>query len=156
MSHRSAPMRAPVTGSAICGDTIPYVASAYALRATADGSLIRTAGFGLSADDDFADLDDRGLVGIVGDICHDLGGMRPKAGLEGFDRIAENVTHADIGRGSAGGCTGHALVDRVGLTGITHAGFYERHMLVAVVIVVEACAGCVGIHYAYLDHRCVL
>src|SRR3954454_10898455 len=107
----------------------------------------------LSADDDFADLDDRGLVGIVRDVGHDLLGMRAKAGLEGLDRVAEDVTHSDIGGGCAGYATGHALVDRVGLARITHAGLYERHMLVAIVVVVEASPRCIGIHNAYLDHR---
>jgi len=110
-------------------------------------------GFLLSADDDFADLDHRGLVGIVRDISHDLLGMRPEAGLEGLDRVTEDVTHSDIGCGSPGCATGHALVDRVGLARIAHAGFHERHMLVAVVIVIEAPAWRIGIHYAYLDHR---
>src|SRR5690349_12834687 len=106
----------------------------------------------LSAYDDFTDLDDRRLVGVVRDIRHDLLGVRPEAGLEGFDRVAEDMTHSDIGGGCAGCAAGHALVDRVGLAGIAHARFHQRHMLVAVVLMVEACPGRIGIHYAYLDH----
>src|SRR5436190_2227741 len=48
--------------------------------------LIRATVAGLSAYDDFTDLDHRGLVGIVRDVGHDLLGMRPKTGLERLDR----------------------------------------------------------------------
>src|SRR5207244_649584 len=44
-----------------------------------------------SADDDLTDLDDRGLVGIVWDVLHDLLRMRPKSGLECLDRVTEDV-----------------------------------------------------------------
>ena len=107
---------------------------------------------GLSANDDFTDLDDRRLIGIVWDVRHNLLGMRPKTGLEGFDRVAEDVAHSDICRGSAGRSTGQTLVNRVGLASITHASFHEWHMLIPVVRVVEACARRIGIHNAYLDH----
>ena len=55
-----------------------------------------------SADDDFTDLDHRAQIGIVRNVAHDLLGMRAKPGLEGLDRVAEDVTHSDIGRGRAG------------------------------------------------------
>src|SRR5229473_5268625 len=76
-----------------------------------------------SAYHDFADLDDRGLVGIVWNVCHDLLGMRPKTSLECLDRVAEDVTHSDIRRRSAGCSTRKALVNSVGLASITHASF---------------------------------
>jgi len=106
----------------------------------------------LSAYDDFTDLDDRRLIGIVWDVCHDLFGMRPKTSLECVDRVAEDVTHSDIRRRSAGCSTRKALVNSVGLASIPHASFHEWHMLISVVLVVEARARRIGIHNAYLDH----
>ena len=67
----------------------------------------------LSAYDDFTDLDDRGLVGIVWDVCHDLLGMRPKTSLECLDGVAEDVTHSDIRRRSAGCSARKSLVNSV-------------------------------------------
>ena len=52
-----------------------------------------------SADDDFADLDDGSQIGVVRNVCHDLIRMRTESCLEGLDGIAENVAHADVGRG---------------------------------------------------------
>jgi hypothetical protein len=69
----------------------------------------------LSAYDDFTDLDDRGLVGIVWDVCHDLFGMRPETSLERLDRVAEDMTHSDICRRSAGCSARKALVHRIEL-----------------------------------------
>jgi hypothetical protein len=105
-----------------------------------------------SADDDFTDLDHRAQIGIVRNVAHDLLGMRAEPGLEGLDRVAEDVTHSDIGRGRAGGSAGKALVHGVGLARVTHAGFQERHVLVPVVRVVEARARRIRIHHTYLDH----
>src|SRR5258706_13254 len=60
--------------------------------------MIALAALVSSAYDDFTDLDDRRLIGIVRDVCHDLFGMRPKTSLECVDRVAEEVTHSDIRR----------------------------------------------------------
>src|ERR1043165_8725954 len=62
------------------------------------------------------------------------------------------MTHADIGRGRAGGAASESLVDRVVLAGIAHACLHQRHVLFPVVVVVEARTGIVGIHHTYLDH----
>src|SRR5260370_39460943 len=78
--------------------------------------------------------------------------MRPKTSLECVDRVAEDVTHSDIRRRSAGCSTRKALVNSVGLASIPHARFHEWHMLISVVLVVEARARRIGIHNAYLDH----
>jgi hypothetical protein len=121
-------------------------------------SIFRTSGRGSSQEaassayDDFADLDDRGLVGIVCDVCHDLRGMRPETSLERLDRVAEDVTHSDIRRGSAGRSTRKTLVHGIGLARIAHASFHEWHMFISVVLMVEARASRIGIHNTYLDH----
>ena len=47
---------------------------------------------------------------------------------------------------------GDALVDAVRLASVAHPREYQRHVLVAVVDVVEAGAGGVGVHHADLDH----
>src|SRR4051812_20868304 len=107
----------------------------------------------LLLDDDFADLHHRGDVGVVGDVAQDLLGVRSKTLLEGIDRVGEDVAHADIGGGIARRAAGKPLVDRVIFAGIPQAGLHQRHMLVAIVVVVEAGTGLVGIHDAYLDHR---
>src|ERR1700730_6309861 len=101
---------------------------------------------------DFTDLDDRGLVGIVWDVSHDLFGMRPKTSLECLDRFAENVAHSDIRRGSSRRSTREATVYSIVLASTIHASFHEWHMLISVVPVVEARARRIGIHNAYLDH----
>ena len=62
-------------------------------------------GVGLLAYDDFADLNHRRQIRVVGNVSHDLLGMRPKAVLEGLDGVAVDVTHSDKGRGSAGRST---------------------------------------------------
>ena len=54
---------------------------------------------------DFTELNDRGLVGIVWDVSHDLLGMRSKTSLECVDGVTEDVTHSDIRRGSSGRST---------------------------------------------------
>src|SRR4029453_15170782 len=71
-----------------------------------------------SAHDDFADLDHRSLVSVVWDIPHDLLRVRPKAGLKGLDRIAEDVAHANVCRWCSRGSTSEALVNCVVLAGI--------------------------------------
>src|SRR4029079_18545429 len=78
-----------------------------------------------SADDDFADLHDRRDVGVVLDVAHDLLGVRSEGGLVRLDRVAEDVTHADIGRGRAGSAAAETLVARIGLARIAHAGLEE-------------------------------
>src|SRR5260221_19422 len=101
-----------------------------------------------SADHDFADLNHRGQVGIVRDISHDLLHVWPKAGLECLGGIAKDVTHCDIGRGSAGSSTGKALVHGVGLASIAETSLHQWHVLVAIILVVEARAWCIRIHDA--------
>src|SRR5690242_6521720 len=88
-------------------------------------ALCLDRGATLMADDHFADLDYRRLVSIVRNVGHDLLGVRPEAGLEGLDGVAEDVAHADISRGSAGGAAGEALVDGVVLAGIAHARLHQ-------------------------------
>jgi hypothetical protein len=106
----------------------------------------------LLAYNDFTDLDNRGLVGIVWDVCHDLLGMRPKASLECLDRVAEDMTHSDICRGSTRCSTRKAFIHSIVLAGFTQPSFHKWHMLISVVLVVEARARRIGIHNAYLDH----
>src|SRR5438876_11436321 len=50
---------------------------------------------------DFADLHDRSNIGIVGDVSHNLLRVRSETFLERFDRVGEDVTHADVCRGSS-------------------------------------------------------
>src|SRR5882724_5231865 len=78
--------------------------------------------------------------------------MRAKARLEGLNRVAEDVTHPDIGRGRARRAPRNALVHGVGLARIAQPRLQQRHVLVAVIFVIEARARRVRIHNAYLDH----
>src|SRR5262249_16848799 len=110
----------------------------------------------LSTDNDFADLDHRAYVGIVCNVGHDLLGVRPEAGLERLNRVTKDVAHSHIGCGSSGCSARKSFVDGVILAGIAHARLHERHVLVAIILVVEACALLVGVHNADLDHGCSL
>src|SRR5882757_1649632 len=105
---------------------------------------------------DFADLHDRRDIGVVLNITHDLLRMRPETGLEGFDGVGEDVTHANIGRGSAGCSASKTFVDGVVLASVAHTRFYQRHVLVPVIVVIEARTGVVGIHNTDLDHGFLL
>src|SRR6202035_700033 len=77
-------------------------------RRKADAGAPRKIGRGPSSgsgspDHDLADLDYGSLVGVVGNVGHDFLGVRTEARLEGLDRIAENMAHADVSRrGSRG------------------------------------------------------
>src|SRR5262245_55977969 len=72
-------------------------------------------GFRLSvlSDDDFADLNYRSLVGVVGNVREDFLRVWAKARLECLDGIAKNVAHADVGCRRARSTARDALVDRV-------------------------------------------
>ena len=64
--------------------------------------------------------------------------MRPHGGLERINQVAEEMTHAYIGRRRAGPAAANSLVYRVGLAGIAEAGLQQGQMLVLVIGVVEA------------------
>src|SRR5262249_26327818 len=104
------------------------------------------------SDHDIADLDDWRKIRVVRNISHDLLGMWAKAGLERLDRVTEDVTHGDIGRGRARGAAGNTFVDRVELAGIAQARLDQRHVLVFVIGMVEPGAWRVRIHDTDLDH----
>src|SRR5579871_6450710 len=72
------------------------------------GTRARTA---LVADHNLADLDHRREVGVVRDIAHDLLAVLAHAGLEGLERVDEDVAHAHIGRGCPGRAAGKSLVN---------------------------------------------
>ena len=74
------------------------------------------------------------------------------AGLEGIKRVDEDMAHADIGRGRAGGTSRNALVHRVRLAGLAEALLHQRHVLVAIIGVVETRPFLVRIHDADLEH----
>src|SRR3954453_6733677 len=98
-------------------------------------------------DHDLADLNDRCQIGVVGNVPEDLRGVRPETFLEGFRAVTEDVTHADIGWRCSRLSAGHALVDCVVLAIGAHARLQERHVLVTIVVVIEAGTGLVGVHH---------
>lgn len=103
-------------------------------------------------DNDSAQLNHRRNIGVVRNAAHDVVGVRAEAGLKRLDRITKQVTHADVGRRRARCAAGQALVDRVLLAMLAHAGFDQRHVLVAVINMVEAGTGGVGVHHTDFDH----
>src|SRR3954453_6186065 len=105
-----------------------------------------------SAHDDFTDLNDRRLVGVLWDICHNLRSVSAKTGLEFLNRLAENVAHPDVRSGSAGRSARKALVHGVVLARFTQSIFHQGHVLVPVIVVVEAGARHICIHNTYLNH----
>src|SRR3954454_7057152 len=109
-----------------------------------------------SAHDDFTDLNDRRLVGVLWDICHNLRSVSAKTGLEFLNRLAENVAHPDVRSGSAGRSARKALVHGVVLARFTQSIFHEGHVLVPVIVVVEAGARHICIHNTYLNHDLLL
>src|SRR5690606_30925226 len=72
--------------------------------------------------------------------------------LKGFDRVAEDMTHPDIRRRCAGRAASQSFVDRVVLAVVAHLAFNQRHMLVAIVVVIEAHAVGEWIRHADLYH----
>src|SRR4051812_30413353 len=109
-----------------------------------------------SAHDDFTDLDDRRLVGVLWDVRHNLRSVSPKTGLEFLNRLAENVAHPHVRSGSAGRSARKALVHGVVLARFTQSIFHEGHVLVPVIVVVEAGARHICIHNTYLNHDLLL
>src|SRR6266702_3116778 len=105
-----------------------------------------------SLDDYFANLDHRRKIGVIRYVGHDLVCMRAEASLEGFYRVTEDVAHADISCRCARGATRKTLVDGVILAGLAHARLDQRHMLVAVVLMVETVARRIGVHHTHFDH----
>jgi hypothetical protein len=103
-------------------------------------------------DNDFTDLNDRGLVGVIYNVSHDLLRVWPEASLKGLNGVAEDVAHAHVRGRCARRSAGKAFVNRVILAAVAHPALHERHMLVAVVLVVESCPRSVGIHHADFDH----
>src|SRR3954468_9237931 len=109
-----------------------------------------------SAHDDFTDLDDRRLVGVLWDVRHNFRSVSPKTGLEFLNRLAENVAHPHVRSGSAGRSARKALVHGVVLARFTQSIFHEGHVLVPVIVVVEAGARHICIHNTYLNHDLLL
>src|SRR3954452_3358422 len=66
-----------------------------------------------SADHHLADLNHRGLVGVVRYVGHDLFRMRPETRLKTLHGIAEDMAHAHVSCRGAGRATGEALVNGV-------------------------------------------
>src|SRR6185437_5608941 len=106
----------------------------------------------LGADHHFADLDHRGDVRIVRYIAHDLFTVLAHPGLERLERVDIDVAHADIGRRCARSAARKTLVHRIELAGLAKAVLDQRHVLVAVIGVIEARAFLVRIHDADLEH----
>src|SRR5215470_1774633 len=100
----------------------------------------------------FAYLNDGSQVGVLRNVGHDLFRVRPEGRLKRLDGIAEDVAHAHVGRRGAGCTAGQPFVDGVVKTCPTHAFLYQWHMLVAVVLMVEAGSRSVRVHHADLDH----
>src|SRR5262245_14783716 len=86
----------------------------------------------LLAHDDFADLYDRCLVGVVRDVRHNLLCVGSKTSLKRFHRIAEDVAHSNICCRSAGCSTCEALINGIILAASTHPGFHEGHMPISI------------------------
>src|SRR5262245_51139626 len=86
----------------------------------------------------FAYLKYGGQVGVVRNVGHDLLCVRPEGCLKRLDGITEDVAHANVGRRGTGCAAGKPFVNGVVKTRVTQALLYQRHMLVAVVLVVEA------------------
>src|SRR6185312_2524668 len=104
-------------------------------------------------DDDFADLDDGREVGVLRDVRQDFVGVRPEARLKSLDRIAEDMTHRDVGRRRARRVARHAFVDGVVPALVAHPALHQWHVPIAVVGMVEPGAGLVRVHHADFDHR---
>src|SRR5262249_20787413 len=105
-----------------------------------------------SLDDHLADLKHGTHVGVVRKVASDLLRVGRKALLKRFDRVAEDVTHRHVRRGSSWRPAGQSLVDRVVLAAAAHARLQQRHVLVTVVLVVESGPGRIGVHHAHFDH----
>src|SRR6267142_2276358 len=78
--------------------------------------------------------------------------MWPEAGLKCFNGVAKQVTHGNIGSWSPRRSASKSLFNRVVLAARAHPVFYERHVLVAVIGVVESCPRRVDVHHADFDH----
>src|SRR4029450_4550880 len=65
---------------------------------------------------------------------------------------AEMLQHDHVAAGRPGLPARQTLVDGVVLAGVAHAGLHQRHMLVAIVIVIESSPRRVRIHDAHFDH----
>src|SRR5271169_5462624 len=79
--------------------------------------------------------------------------MRAKASLKSFNGIAVQVAHANVGSRRTRRSPGEPLVNRVVLAACAHPALHHRHMLVAVIVVVEPCPGGVGVHHTDFDHH---
>ena len=78
--------------------------------------------------------------------------MRAEASLKRFDRVAMNMAHADVGSRCTGVPPGNAFVNGVVPAAVSHSSLHERHVLVAVILVVKPSARQVGVHHTHLDH----
>src|ERR1700733_5194875 len=76
-------------------------------------------------------MNEGGQVCVVGSVGENLVRVRTESGLEGLDRIAKNVAHADVGCGFAGSAARESLVNRV---------------------ILAAGAHLVGVHHTDFDH----
>lgn len=97
-----------------------------------------------SADNDLTDLTNWRDVGVIGDVSADFPGMRAEACLERFQRLAEDMAHRYI-RCRAIGCSARkSFVHRVAQAAIAHQPLDHRHVLVAVILMVESSTGSMG------------
>src|SRR5262245_5155807 len=104
-------------------------------------------------DDDLADLENGGQVRVVRNVAHNLLRVRPERRLESLGGRAEDVTHADVGRGCAGRAAGQPFVHGVIQTCLAETLLDQGHVLVAVVFVIESGTRGVRVHHADLDHH---
>src|ERR1022692_5272344 len=107
----------------------------------------------LACHDDLADLNHRTSIGVVRDIGQALLRMRTESRLKGLNRLAENVAHRHVRGRRTGSAARESLVHRVVLAAHAHPGLYQRHVFVAVVLMVESHPGRARVHHADFDHR---
>src|ERR1700674_1441928 len=104
------------------------------------------------ADLHFADLNCRRDVGVIGNVGHDLLGVRAERAAEGLDRIEIEMAHGGEAGLGAGGAAFDAVLDRDLLACRAEFFLPHRHVLLAVIIDVELAALVARVEHAHLDH----
>jgi hypothetical protein len=75
--------------------------------------------------------------------------------LEHLDRVEQHRAFCDVDRWGAGRAAREALVDGEAPQDVADLRLDQRHVLIAVVRVVESRAVLVRVHHVYLDHAAI-
>src|SRR5712691_2665351 len=113
---------------------------------------ISMAGRNSLADLHFADRNRRRDVGVIGNVRHDLLGVRAEGGAERLDRIAIEMARSGKAGLGAGGAALDAVIDRDLLARRAELLLHHRHVLLAVIIDIELAALVARVKHAHLDH----